>query len=143
MTCRALQLFYILNTKLQSKIFRHGPPGWRSGLGHCIAVLDVPPETLGSSPGPVAADHGREGLFKRICFTILKLKHFIDLVPPFDDLVKSLVFGHIFLAYVRYILQSETVIVEVVCGDIKMRGVVQNKSVSDWIVSYQSEYQSQ
>ena len=32
-----------------------GPPGWRSGLGHCIAVLAVPPETLGSSPGSVAA----------------------------------------------------------------------------------------
>ena len=36
-----------------------GPPGWRSGLRHCIAVLAVPPETLGSSPGAVAADLDR------------------------------------------------------------------------------------
>ena len=29
---------------------------------------------------------------------------------------------------VRYILQSETAIIEVVCGDVTMRGVLQNKS---------------
>jgi hypothetical protein len=37
-----------------------GPPGWRSGLRHCIAVLAVPPETLGLSPGSVAAGRDRE-----------------------------------------------------------------------------------
>ena len=31
-----------------------------SGLRHCIAVPAVPPETLGSSPGSVAADRDRE-----------------------------------------------------------------------------------
>ena len=36
------------------------PPGWRSGLGHCIAALAVPPETLGSRPGSVAAGRDRE-----------------------------------------------------------------------------------
>ena len=30
------------------------PPGWRNGLGHCIAALAVPPETLGSCPDSVA-----------------------------------------------------------------------------------------
>ena len=33
---------------------------WRSGLRHCIAVLAVPPETLGSIPGTVAAGRDRE-----------------------------------------------------------------------------------
>ena len=37
-----------------------GPPGWRSGLGHCIAALAVTPETLGLRPGSVAAGHDRE-----------------------------------------------------------------------------------
>ncbi|KAM9438005.1 uncharacterized protein ACWYII_015679 [Salvelinus alpinus] len=37
-----------------------GPPGWRSGLGHCIAVLTAPPESLGSRPGSVAAGRDRE-----------------------------------------------------------------------------------
>ena len=32
-----------------------GPPGWRSGPRHCIAVLAVPPKTLGLRPGSVAA----------------------------------------------------------------------------------------
>jgi hypothetical protein len=36
------------------------PPGWRSGLGHCIAALAVPPETLGSRLGSVTAGHDRE-----------------------------------------------------------------------------------
>jgi hypothetical protein len=33
---------------------------WRSGLRHYIAVLAVPPETLVSIPGSVAAGHSRE-----------------------------------------------------------------------------------
>ena len=37
-----------------------GPAGWRSSLRHCIAVLAAPPETLGSSPGSVAAGRDRE-----------------------------------------------------------------------------------
>ena len=37
-----------------------GPPGWCSGLWHCIAVLAVPPGTLGLSPGSVAASRDRE-----------------------------------------------------------------------------------
>ena len=37
-----------------------GPPGWRSGLRHCITVLAVPPERLGKGPGSVAAGHDRE-----------------------------------------------------------------------------------
>uniref|UniRef100_A0AAZ3RZ17 Formin homology 2 domain containing 1 n=1 Tax=Oncorhynchus tshawytscha TaxID=74940 RepID=A0AAZ3RZ17_ONCTS len=36
------------------------PPEWRSGLRHCIAVLAVPLEVLGSSPGSVAAGRDRE-----------------------------------------------------------------------------------
>jgi hypothetical protein len=36
------------------------PPEWRSGLRHCIAVLAVPLEILGSSPGSVAAGRDRE-----------------------------------------------------------------------------------
>jgi hypothetical protein len=36
------------------------PPGWHSGLGHCIAVLAVPPENLGLSPGSVASSRDRE-----------------------------------------------------------------------------------
>ena len=36
------------------------PPGWRSGLRHCITVLAVLPETLGSRPGSVAAGHDQE-----------------------------------------------------------------------------------
>ena len=36
------------------------PPGWRSGPRHCIAVLAVPQEILGSSTGSVAAGHDRE-----------------------------------------------------------------------------------
>ena len=36
------------------------PPGWHSGLRHCIAALAVPPETLCSSPGSVAAGRDRE-----------------------------------------------------------------------------------
>jgi hypothetical protein len=40
-------------------------------------------------------------------------------------------------------LQSETAIIEVVCGHVKMRDVVENKVISDWIISNQSEYQSQ
>ena len=36
------------------------PPGWCSGLRHCIPVLAVPPESLGSSPGSVAAGPDRE-----------------------------------------------------------------------------------
>jgi hypothetical protein len=32
-----------------------GPPGWRNGRGHCIAVLAVPSETLSLSPGSVGA----------------------------------------------------------------------------------------
>jgi hypothetical protein len=36
------------------------PPGWRSGLRQCIAVLAVPPETLSSSPGSVTAGRDRE-----------------------------------------------------------------------------------
>ena len=32
-----------------------GPPGWR-----CTAAPAVPPETLGSRPGPVATSHDRE-----------------------------------------------------------------------------------
>ena len=42
------------------KMYFIGPPGWCSGLRHCIAVLDVPPVTLGSSPGSVAAARYRE-----------------------------------------------------------------------------------
>jgi hypothetical protein len=40
-----------------------GPPGWCSGLRHCIVVLAVPPETLDSSPGSVTAgrDRGAHG----------------------------------------------------------------------------------
>jgi hypothetical protein len=37
-----------------------GPPGWHSGLGHCIAALAVPAENLGSRPGSVAAGRDRE-----------------------------------------------------------------------------------
>jgi hypothetical protein len=39
---------------------------------------------------------------------------------------------------VRYILQSETDFNDVVCGEEEH---VQNKVISDWIVSNQSEYQ--
>jgi hypothetical protein len=39
--------------------------------------------------------------------------------------------------------QSEIAIIEVVCGDVKIKGVVQNKVISDWIISNHSEYQSQ
>lgn len=42
------------------------------------------------------------------------------------------------LLYVRYILQSDTAIIA-----IKMGGVVLNKVIGDWIISNQSEYQSQ
>jgi hypothetical protein len=34
--------------------------GAGAGLGHCIAALAVPPETLGSHPGSVAAGRDRE-----------------------------------------------------------------------------------
>ena len=44
----------------KENISESGPPGWRSGLKHCIAVLAVPPETLGLSPGSVAAGRNRE-----------------------------------------------------------------------------------
>ena len=37
-----------------------GPPGWRSGPRHCITVLAVPSEILGSSPGSVAASRDLE-----------------------------------------------------------------------------------
>jgi hypothetical protein len=37
-----------------------GPPVWRRGLGHCIAVLAVPPETLGSRSGTVAAGRNQD-----------------------------------------------------------------------------------
>ena len=36
------------------------PPEWLSGLMHCIAVLAVPLEILGLSPGSVTAGHARE-----------------------------------------------------------------------------------
>jgi hypothetical protein len=36
------------------------PPGWCSGLRHCIAVLAVPLEILGLSPGSVAAGRDQE-----------------------------------------------------------------------------------
>ena len=38
----------------------HRPPEWCSGLRHCIAVLAVPLEILGWSPGSVTADRDRE-----------------------------------------------------------------------------------
>jgi hypothetical protein len=41
-------------------MFQLWPPGWRTDLGHCIAVLALPPETLCSSPGSVAAGCDRE-----------------------------------------------------------------------------------
>ena len=46
------------------------------------------------------------------------------------------------LLYVHYILQSDTAIIEVVCGDVKVRCVGQNKVISNRIISNQSEYQS-
>ena len=50
---------YLWTNVLQFKVyFNCWPPGWCSG--HCIAVLTVPPETLGSSPGSVAAGRDRE-----------------------------------------------------------------------------------
>ena len=36
------------------------PPEWRSGRRQCIAVLAVPLEILGLSPGSVAAGRDRE-----------------------------------------------------------------------------------
>ena len=45
---------------VEQKTAGRGRPGWRSGLGHCIAVLAVPPETLGSRPRSVAAGRNRE-----------------------------------------------------------------------------------
>ena len=36
------------------------PSGWCSVLGHCIEALAVPPETLGSRPGSVAAGRDQE-----------------------------------------------------------------------------------
>jgi hypothetical protein len=42
------------------KCFLYWPPGWHSGLRHCITVLAVPPETLGLSPGSVTAGRDRE-----------------------------------------------------------------------------------
>ena len=43
-----------------SEMLTEGPPRWCSGLGHCITVLAVPPETLGSCLGSVAAGRDRE-----------------------------------------------------------------------------------
>ena len=47
------------------------------------------------------------------------------------------------LLYVHYILQSETAIIEVICGDVKVRCVGQNKVISNKIISNQSEDLSQ
>ena len=44
----------------KSKYSCYRPPGWRVSLRHCIAVLAVPPETLGASPGSGAAGRDRE-----------------------------------------------------------------------------------
>ena len=50
-----------LCNKLSDKTLQNlGPPGWRNGLRHCIAVLAVSPEILGLSPGSVAAGRNRE-----------------------------------------------------------------------------------
>ena len=48
----------IISLKHQRVLF--WPPGWRSGLGHCITALAVPPETLGSRPGSVATGRDQE-----------------------------------------------------------------------------------
>ena len=45
--------------------FKITPPGCRSGLRHCIAVLVVRPEILGSSPGSVASGLDRETRLRR------------------------------------------------------------------------------
>ena len=52
--------FYIDNVIVLLKYDQLRPPGWRSGLGHCIAVLAVPPETLGLRPGSVVTGRNRE-----------------------------------------------------------------------------------
>ena len=46
--------------QIDVQVHRMLPPGWRSGLGHCIAALAVPPETLGLRPGSVVAGCARE-----------------------------------------------------------------------------------
>ena len=45
------------------KTWLNRPPGWGSSLGHCIAALAVPPETLGLRPGSVGA-----GRWVGLCF---------------------------------------------------------------------------
>ena len=67
-TQHVLFLFLRLTTEIKRPLL---PPGWISkwflglpggtvGLRHCIEVLAVPPETLGLSPGSVAAGRNRE-----------------------------------------------------------------------------------